>query len=99
MAKKSELYVGAYVTCRSIADPDRFNNKWGTIIDLDCTSEHDFDCLVEFDEYVQGHDGLGWGTVIGKKGHCYWFRAGEIDLVDVIREVPEATEITYDSLF
>lgn len=34
----------------------------------------DYICvLVEFDEHINGHDGLEAGNSIGKDGHCWWF--------------------------
>ena len=78
---------------------ERFKDIPGTIIDLNSRG-HSFDCLVEFDEYVHGHAGLGWGTVEGKDGHCYWFYFGNLEEIDVPEETPlEDCHISYDDLF
>lgn len=84
MANKSELYVGMNVIYRG--DASRFQNTLGTIIDLECSVEP-WDCLVEFDEDVNGHSGLGWGKVSGKPKHCYWFCAYEIEEV-ILNSIP-----------
>lgn len=99
MLNKNDLYIGMSVVCRNKDNKD-FSHTLGTIIAL-----HDmykrYDCLVEFDTYVGGHDGLGWGETSGKKGHCYWFWASEIEVAvdDASKAIPEAYDITYDMLF
>ena len=84
MANKSELYVG--MTVRYCGYDYRFQNTLGTIIDLEC-SRDPYDCLVEFDEDVNGHSGLGWGKVVGEPKRCYWFCAQEIEEV-ILNSIP-----------
>lgn len=96
MANKSELYVGMDVIYRG--EDIRFENKLGTIIDLECS--RNYDCLVEFDEDVNGHDGLGWGKVSGKQRHCYWFHAQEIEevILDSIPAEEMGAALSFDEL-
>lgn len=94
--EKDELYLGMRVEITD--DSSLLYGKSGTIIDLECN--HPYDCLVEFDEYVHGHSGLGWGTIEGKDGHCYWFGADDVtEIVDVVEAAPETYVIGYDLLF
>lgn len=48
-------------------------NVTGRIIDID-----NDDYLVEFDEYINGHDGNLWGFKTGKKGYCWWCKETNI---------------------
>lgn len=99
MANKSELYVGMNVIYRG--HDSRFWNTLGTIIDLECSqSPCSFDCLVEFDEDVNGHSGLGWGKVSGKPNRCYWFYAQDIEevILDSIPAVEMGAALSFDEL-
>ena len=99
MMKKKDLYVGM----RVYAATDRgayCDGIPGTIIDTGCRLSS-YDCLVEFDEFVNGHSGLGWGTVEGKKGYCYWFNAEHVEeIVDEVRMDDAVTDcnISYEDL-
>ena len=99
---KDELYVGMRVEVLAGFHIERFEGEPGTIIELTDKSGN-FDCLVEFDSDVGGHDGLHWGDVEGKKGHCYWFMANEVvaikDESDNIVSSIESLSIRYNELF
>lgn len=93
--EKDEIYVGMRVVyCGTLS---RFEDEIGTIIDSGVAG---YDCLVEFDNNVDGHDGLGWSAVSGKYGHCYWFDAADFEqIIDVAETSIEAVDIGYDVLF
>ncbi len=55
--------VGDRVRCIDRSDNPNATGKIGTVID-----NSDFSVLVEFDEFVNGHDGCGRG----KDGRCWW---------------------------
>ena len=44
----------------------------GTIIDIIDTDS--FEVLIEFDDYIDGHNGSGRG----KYGHCWWFNKEDL---------------------
>jgi hypothetical protein len=78
--RKEDGYIGARVT--SIWRPgEKDSDTVGTIIDNTCRHE-EYDFLVEFDDDIGGHDGLGWGNHQGKHGHCLWCRAGSLTLIE-----------------
>lgn len=96
----NELYIGMRITTRANFDIERFEDEPGTIICLS-NKNGDYDCLVEFDNHVGGHDGLNWGNVKGEEGHCYWFKANEIVAIE---DEPamidlESLNIGYNELF
>lgn len=97
---KRDLYVGMRVV-GTVVNPT-FSDKYGIVIDVECQN-HSYDALVEFDDDVNGHDGLGWGLVRGKPGHCYWVHDYEIeeDGSRYVRShmIQETYDISYDSLF
>lgn len=76
--RKEDGYIGARVVVGNI---DTRKNVDGTIIDDACIHE-EYDFLVEFDDYIAGHNGLGWGKSPGKSGHCLWFRAGDLTMIE-----------------
>lgn len=97
---KNELYIGMRVKTCTGFHIERFEDEPGTIICLRDKTEG-FDCLVEFDNDVGGHDGLSWGDVKGKEKHCYWFKANEIVAIE---DEPamidlESLNIGYNELF
>lgn len=94
--KKEDLYVGMRV--RDICSTHCVYDMPGTIISTECL-EATYDCLVEFDEDVQGHSGLGWGTVEGRHGHCFWLDAEQLEELKEAPLTPETYNIDYDSLF
>lgn len=57
-------------------------DKQGTIIRIK-DDNHKFwpKALVEFDEYIGGHDGGG----MGKDGHCWWSHFNLLELVQPIK--------------
>lgn len=51
----------------------------GTIInflkvDVPWYSDEIIKFLVQFDEFIDGHDGSNAGKISGKPGHCWWMR-------------------------
>ena len=96
MIDTNNIYIGMRVVGASGA-PTKFEHIAGTIIDTDCGGRG-FAALVEFDEYIDGHDGLGWGEASGKMGHCYWVLDKEIDELPTAN-VPDSYDIEYDNLF
>lgn len=48
-------------------------NNIGTIIDFDTA----YVALIEYDEFINGHDGCG----MGKQGHCWWVDTTDLKLV------------------
>lgn len=58
-----EIKVGYKGT---IIDFSRVNNPWN----FDETLRF----LVQFDEFMDGHNGNGVGRVKGKPGHCWWMQ-------------------------
>lgn len=95
--EKGELYIGMPV--KLVNTDSRLFGESGTIIDLRC-KKCDYDCLIEFDKYIFGHDGLGWGTIRGKEGHCYWFNAADVEeIIAAVEPTVEAYGIDYDALF
>ena len=95
---KNELYVGMRVEIIAGFHIERFKDEPGTIIDL-TDKNGSFDCLVEFDSDVGGHNGLGWGDVEGEKGHCYWFMANEVVAIKDESANVESLSIRYNELF
>jgi hypothetical protein len=72
--RKEDGYIGARVIRGSAV---------GTIIDDICNKSPEiYDFLVEFDDYVGGHDGYDWGNHNGKWGHCIWYKAGSLVLLE-----------------
>lgn len=72
--RKEDGYIGARVVVENVGGKREVS---GTIIDDACRMDYDF--LVEFDEYVGGHNGFDWGAHTGKHGHCFWVLASECD--------------------
>lgn len=89
---KKDLYVGMRV-CAAVSSGAYTHNVPGTVIDVQCYMSG-FDCLVEFDEFVHGHTGLGWGTVEGKEGHCYWFPARRVK--EIVEEIEDNCVANYN---
>lgn len=87
--KKEELYVGM----RVYNDAGCAHGVPGTIIDVRCLAG-DYDCLVEFDRHVDGHSGLGWGTVEGREGCCFWTYARFLE--EIPNETVQDCDFTYD---
>lgn len=44
----------------------------GTIINKDYRFKDGCIVLIEFEDYINGHDGNKRGDVRGKNGHCWW---------------------------
>lgn len=97
MMNNDELYIGMRVIAH--VGLQKVDGQRGTIIDLH-SRMNSWDCLVEFDEHVGGHSGLGWGKVSGEEGHCYWCMASQLEeVVDDVVINTEACSISYDELF
>lgn len=100
---KENLYVGMRVRVKSdynhVVNNMLIANYVGTVIDVDCKWPGNFDALVEFDNCINGHNGLGWGRVTGLNGHCYWAHACVLEQVIEPQVVPECLDIGYDELF
>lgn len=75
--RKEDGYIGARVV---VGDVGERRNAVGTIIDDACRLDYDF--LVEFDEHIGGHDGFDWGAHRGKPGHCLWYKASCLSLLE-----------------
>ena len=56
----------------------------GTIIFIDRNQFFEDLVLIEFDDYINGHDGYHYGSDIeGKDGHCWWFP--EENLIRIVK--------------
>jgi len=57
-------------------------NKTGTIVVIHNDKTRSSEFLIEFDEFINGHDGRnGYGTFYrGKKGHCWWLNSYSLRL-------------------
>jgi len=58
---------------------DEWYKKVAKIIDIDKSSNFD-EYLLEFKEYINGHDGNSIGNIKGKDGHCIWCDKTEFEL-------------------
>jgi len=47
--------------------------KVAKIIAINHTIYYNRPYLLEFKEYINGHDGLGVGKMKGKDGYCWWY--------------------------
>lgn len=83
--RKEDGYIGARVVVDNVV---RGRSVSGTIVDDACRMDYDF--LVEFDEYIGGHDGFDWGAHKGKYGHCLWYKASHLALLE---EEPHCADI------
>lgn len=78
--RKEDGYIGARVVVKNVGER---KNVAGTIIDDICKQSPEmFDFLVEFDDDVGAHDGYGWGNHNGKWGHCIWYKASHLVLLE-----------------
>ena len=85
--RKEDGYIGARVVVENV---NGRKNVAGTIIDDAYKQYYDYDFLVEFDEHVGGHDGFDWGNHNGKWGHCIWYKASRLTLLE---EEPHCADI------
>ena len=92
---KEDIYEGMRVF---VVNTKPSKDIAGTVIDISC-KQANYDCLVEFDEDVGGHDGLGWGSCAGKDGHCVWYDAKDLEEIQEDAPDPENYDIGYDDLF
>ena len=87
--RKEDGYIGARVVVDYVAG--RSKGGVGTIIDDICKKmPESYDFLVEFDDNIGAHDGYGWGNHNGKWGHCIWYKASRLTLLE---EEPHCTDI------
>ena len=76
--RKEDGYIGARVVVEGGG-----KNPVGTIIDDICKKNPDiYDFLVEFDDNVGAHNGYDWGNHNGKWGHCIWYKASRLTLLE-----------------
>lgn len=86
--RKKDGYIGARVVVDYV---NGRRNAAGTIIDDMCKKMPEtYDFLVEFDDNVGAHDGYGWGYHNGKWGHCIWYKASSLTLLE---EEPHCADI------
>lgn len=63
----------------------------GTIINIDGDGD---DYLVEFDEYIAGHNGFPCGKIKGKSGCCWWCRPYQLSKLEETHEtVLKSTDV------
>ena len=81
MTPKHIFKVGDRVRCIDGLTKKELVGKMGTVIDITGIEGVFFNhVLVEFDEYINGHDGI-FGTK-GKDGHCWWLPKDKFELVN-----------------
>ena len=100
--KREELYVGMRVRINQWHEVNgiNINGYVGTVIDLTAfriTAPH-YEALVEFDDNINGHNGLNWGAVAGKDGHCFWTYAWCLEPV-IENTEPEHLNISVNEFF
>lgn len=58
-------------------------DEFGTIINI----SSDNMLLIEFDNNIRGHNGLGTGENLGKLGHCWWVDTDDISFLDKSKKI------------
>ena len=53
--------------------------------------------LVEFDDYMSGHDGLGKSSASGRHGYCWYIPADDLEVVNDC-QIPDKISITFEEL-
>lgn len=71
-----ELKIGDRVKCISLKT--EAIGKIGTVRGFVCTYPH---ILVEFDEYINGHDGLNKCDYKGRNGYCYYLDKEHLEFI------------------
>lgn len=90
------MQIGDRVRCKNGVGKSAAADKFGTIIGFVCDQKYN-DPLVEFDENINGHDGLGKCSVSGKHEHCWFVPRSCIELI-VDDVIPERLPISFDEI-
>jgi hypothetical protein len=59
-------------------------HRCGTILNL-----RRGEYLIEFDDYIHGHEGNGVGEITGTDGHCWWLRDNDFELENTHKEIKQ----------
>ncbi len=90
------MQIGDRVRCKNSTGNSAVTDKFGMIIGFVYDLKYD-DPLVEFDENINGHDGLGKCSVSGKHGHCWFVPRSCIELI-VDDVIPDRLSISFDEI-
>lgn len=71
--------VGDRVKYTEEAGDAEKKNEIGTLIYIKNTNDVDY--LIEFDNFVDGHDG-NFSYIKGKCGHCWWCEEKDLELIE-----------------
>lgn len=64
----------------------------GTVISSYMGCERNHFC-VEFEKYIDGHDGNGVHGAKGKQGHCWWFHDGDGSVFEIVNKTKDFPKI------
>ena len=100
MRRKIITTNAIFIDDRVMYKGDAYKNRispsnHGTVIGF----AHDGDqpVLVEFDDNMGGHDGLGKGSASGRHGHCWYVPADDLEVVNDY-QIPDKISIPFEEL-
>ena len=95
--RKEDAVIGARVIAVAAVDgKDTTYNKAGTII-ISGSRSALYDICVEFDDYIDGHNGYVSGKgPTGRDGHCWWGMFDDFELEGIEEDVE--IKLSFDEL-